>query len=177
MHAATGRRWRRLRCGARLRAAHPCSCRRLGHRGCQPLGIPARRPCSVGGRGRRAHQRRHRQSGGLRPSSESCSMETTARSNEHCCAKAAFDDGSFLGECHAKDSEDSRSPKKFFPVPATRARSDYWFHVELALDCLEVKDVEGRRYTVFCVVCMGTLHHVAKTVSPTGGVFHRHGRA
>ena len=59
--------------------------------------------------------------------------------------------------------------KKPQPVPSTRLPSDYRFNIELAVDCFEIKDVEQKRYTIFSVVCMGTLFHAAKIVSPTAG--------
>ena len=59
--------------------------------------------------------------------------------------------------------------KKPLSSPATRSPSDYRFNIELAVDCFEIKDSERKRYTVLSVVCMGTLFHVAKIVSPDGG--------
>ena len=59
--------------------------------------------------------------------------------------------------------------KKPAPRPVTRPPSDYRFNVEVAIDCFEVKDVQGNRFTIFSVVDMGTLFHAAEIVSDKGG--------
>ena len=59
--------------------------------------------------------------------------------------------------------------KKPAPRPATRPPSDYRFNVEIAVDCFEIRDVDGNRFTILSIVDMGTLYHVAEIVSDKGG--------
>ena len=59
--------------------------------------------------------------------------------------------------------------KKPAPRPATRPPSDYRFNVEIAVDCFEIRDVEGSRFTTLSIVDMGALDHVAEIVSDKGG--------
>ena len=53
--------------------------------------------------------------------------------------------------------------------PATRPPSDYRFNVEVAVDCFEVRDVQGKRFTVLSMVDMGMLFHSAEIVADNGG--------
>ena len=57
--------------------------------------------------------------------------------------------------------------KKPTPRPATRPPSDSRFNVEVAVDCFEVRDVQGNRFTVLSMVDMGTL--TAEIVAGNGG--------
>ena len=41
--------------------------------------------------------------------------------------------------------------------------------MEIAVDCFEIRDVEGNRFTILSIVDMGTLYHVAEIVSDKGG--------
>ena len=65
--------------------------------------------------------------------------------------------------------EACQQTKRPEPRPVVRPPNPYTFNHEISADCLEVRDAIGNRYTVFSVICLGTLYHCAWIVSDQGG--------
>ena len=65
--------------------------------------------------------------------------------------------------------EACQQTKRPEPRPVVRPPNAYTFNYEISADCFECRDALGNRFSVFSVVCLGTLYHCAWIVSDQGG--------